>query len=161
MVKDLCHNFKEPFELHLLFRASEHGFSAYRFHYYCDLKGPTLILAQTNIGIVGGITPISWDSYSSSRNGGKDNVIFFLKEKRIYRLSEEGQAIVCNGDNGPIFGTGADLYFSSDLRQGFSSPGNYILEGSKISFTVTELEVYQINARKTCLLLIDELIFLF
>ena len=45
----------------LLYRASEHGFTAKSFHNYCDDKGPTLIVIKSTGGwIFGGYTTKSW-----------------------------------------------------------------------------------------------------
>ena len=42
---------------------SENGFTSKDFHYYCDNKGPTLILIKTsNDVIIGGFTPFNWES---------------------------------------------------------------------------------------------------
>ncbi len=45
----------------LLYRASEHGYTAESFHEYCDNKGPTLIVIKSSGGwIFGGYTTQSW-----------------------------------------------------------------------------------------------------
>ena len=45
----------------LLYRASEHEYSAESFHDYCDDKGPTLIVIKSSEGyIFGGYTTQSW-----------------------------------------------------------------------------------------------------
>merc|ERR1711902_378582 len=45
----------------LLFRASEHGFSASAFHKFCDGYGPSLTIIESNFGnIFGGYTSIKW-----------------------------------------------------------------------------------------------------
>ena len=45
----------------LLYRTSEHGYTASSFHEYCDDKGPTLIIVKSNEGwIFGGYTTQSW-----------------------------------------------------------------------------------------------------
>ena len=49
----------------LLYRASEHQYSAESFHEYCDNKGSTLIIIKSNGGwIFGGYTTKSWDGES-------------------------------------------------------------------------------------------------
>ena len=48
----------------LLYRASEHEYSAESFHEYCDDKGPTLIVIKSSEGyIFGGYTTQSWDRW--------------------------------------------------------------------------------------------------
>ena len=45
----------------LIYRASEHGYSAKTFHEYCDDKGPTLVVLKSSGGwIFGGYTTQSW-----------------------------------------------------------------------------------------------------
>ena len=45
----------------LLYRASEHGYTAKSFHEYCDDKGPTLVIIKSSGGwIFGGYTAKSW-----------------------------------------------------------------------------------------------------
>ena len=49
----------------LLYRASEHRYTAKSFHEYCDDKGPTLIIIKSSGGwIFGGYTTQSWSSNS-------------------------------------------------------------------------------------------------
>ena len=49
------------YDMKLLYRASEHGYTAKSFHDYCDDKGPTLIIIKRSEGwIFGGYTTQSW-----------------------------------------------------------------------------------------------------
>ena len=49
------------YDMKLLYRASEHGYTAKSFHEYCDDKGPTLIIIKSSEGwIFGGYTTQSW-----------------------------------------------------------------------------------------------------
>ena len=49
----------------LLYRASEHGYTAKFFHNYCDDKGPTLIIIKSSEGwIFGGYTTQSRSGYN-------------------------------------------------------------------------------------------------
>ena len=49
----------------LLYRSSEHGYSAKSFHQYCDNKGPTLVVIKSSEGwIFGGYTTQSWSGNS-------------------------------------------------------------------------------------------------
>ena len=48
----------------LLYRSSEHGYSAESFHKCCDNKGPTLVVIKSREGwIFGGYTTQSWSGY--------------------------------------------------------------------------------------------------
>ena len=49
------------YAMKLIYRASEHGYTAKSFHNYCDDKGPTLIIIKSSGGwIFGGYTTQSW-----------------------------------------------------------------------------------------------------
>ena len=53
------------YDMKLLYRASEHGYSAESFHEYCDAKGPTLVIIKSEGGwIFGGYTTQSWSGKS-------------------------------------------------------------------------------------------------
>jgi hypothetical protein len=55
--------------LHLLYRASQDGFSAIDFHQRCDNHGPTLSLlasASARPKIFGGFTSVSWTQSTSA-----------------------------------------------------------------------------------------------
>ena len=49
------------YDMKLIYRASEHNYTANSFHKYCDDKGPTLIVVKSSEGwIFGGYTTQSW-----------------------------------------------------------------------------------------------------
>ena len=51
----------DDYKWKLIYRASEHGYTAESFHEYCDDKGPTLIVIKSSGGwIFGGYTTQSW-----------------------------------------------------------------------------------------------------
>ena len=61
----------------LIYRASEHNYTASSFHKYCDNKGPTLVVIKSKEGFVfGGFTAKSW-----RREGG--NSMFYSNRLRI------------------------------------------------------------------------------
>ena len=45
----------------LCFRASEHQYSAYAFHAYCDHRGPTVTLVRVGKDVFGGYADKSWE----------------------------------------------------------------------------------------------------
>ena len=54
----------------LIYRASEHGYSAKTFHEYCDDKGPTLVVLKSDGGwIFGGYTTQSWSGRNKCEYG--------------------------------------------------------------------------------------------
>lgn len=139
-VVGLIRNFSPKTKPKKIFAASVNGFSASAFHRYCDVIAPTLIVAKTSIGVLGGINTLTWEP-TGEKYGGS-NLIFFAKTQKIYHHDGTGLSIVCKPDSGPIFGIGADLYFSEDLRKGFSASGNYRQNEAKINFNVLEFEVF-------------------
>ena len=104
----------------LLFRASDHEYGASKFHDYCDNKGPTISIIQSNWGnIFGGYTSKSW---KSERRPYKDeNAFLFLiksddkaldnKCPLLLELDKDdvGRAIEAHYKYGPIFGAGHDI----------------------------------------------------
>ena len=59
----------------LIYRASEHGYSAESFHHYCDDKGPTLVVIKSSGGwIFGGYTTQSWKSAYGNRGMSYDMI---------------------------------------------------------------------------------------
>ena len=72
----------------LLFRASEHGFSAAKFHQFCDNKAPTVLLVRSTLGSVFGayIHGCYWSSGRYTNCGGKS----FL-----FSLEEPGNGVQC------------------------------------------------------------------
>ncbi len=59
----------DDYKWKLLYRTSEHGYTAESFHKYCDKRGPTLILIKSSLGwIFGGYTTQSWSGWRISDN---------------------------------------------------------------------------------------------
>ena len=55
----------------MIYRASEHGYTAKSFHNYCDDKGPTLVIVKSSRGwIFGGYTTQSWQVVHPDEYGG-------------------------------------------------------------------------------------------
>ena len=53
----------KKYEIKLIYRGSEDGFTAAAFHSKCDKKGPTLAIIKSKKGkTFGGYTDIEWDS---------------------------------------------------------------------------------------------------
>ena len=58
---DKLKEWAEDYKWKLIYRASEHGYTAESFHKYCNDKGPTLIVIKSSEGwIFGGYTTQSW-----------------------------------------------------------------------------------------------------
>ena len=67
------------YAMKLIYRASEHGYTAKSFHNYCDDKGPTLIIIKSIEGwIFEGYTTQSW----SGDGIDNDMIIIYIKMKK-------------------------------------------------------------------------------
>ncbi|KAK8813348.1 hypothetical protein WA158_002940 [Blastocystis sp. Blastoise] len=101
----------------LLFRASEHDYSAEEFHKYCDTKGETITLVQyksknNSYYIFGGYTSVDWNPNTRDLLGYKYDAnafLFTLSNKyditpTRYPILNPNLAIFCNIHKGPQFG---------------------------------------------------------
>ena len=148
----------------LLYRASEHGFSASKFHELCDNKGPTVTIIETKAGYVcGGYTEISWTSPSSEQEAKDPNrrgFIFLLRSPKREQPSKwvikssYGEAWH-NKDLGPCFRNYINLANSCNENESSCAwLGNYY-EGvtndtygrltEQRDFTVKEYEVWRVG----------------
>lgn len=154
----------------LLFRASEHSFSAAAFHAHCDGIGPTyVIVAGTRGHLAGGFCDIPWSS-GSTKGIGKYVVsdkcfLFALQSPEGQQQQQQNSlparfnvrkptfAVVHHANYGPMFGAGADMSLSdgchanedsySNMPHSYDGPGasSNILFGD-YNFTVLEYEVF-------------------
>ena len=97
-----------PAKIELLFRASEHNFSAEAFHKKCDKVSSTLVLVRTEFDkTIGGFNPGRW--YSRVRGNfmpdfSNKAFIFSLDLKEKFALKDSSEAFSCGQDMGPGFG---------------------------------------------------------
>ena len=104
-----------------LFRASDHQYSAKKFHQLCDNKPGTITIIKSNWGnIFGGYTSKSWVSTSYQPVSDKKAFLFLIKcddvsiQKKCplllkLRRDHVKYAIGCYDEFGPIFGRGLDI----------------------------------------------------
>ncbi|XP_042357045.1 interferon-induced protein 44-like [Plectropomus leopardus] len=137
--------------LHLLYKASVHGFSGAAFHRRCDEQGPTVIVAYNAASFVFG----AYTSKDYTQSG--DNVydegafLYSIREWINWPLkvtSIRGQPAFTDDATGPNYG---DLVFlHEDKPQIQSNPGtnfNFMadkMHGEKLA--LTEFEVYRVEA---------------
>eukprot|EP01084_Bolivina_argentea_P126552 224058_1 len=63
----------------LLYKASQHKYSANKFHELCDGHGPTLCIIQSNFGnIFGGYSSIKWTTIKHNCYNEDENAFLFL-----------------------------------------------------------------------------------
>ena len=89
----------------LLYRGSEHGWTAADFHSRCDNKGPTVSLFKVRDGdCIGGYTKAQWSSSEAKFVGDSAAMLFNLSCRRHFPTKGvKGQEILCNGALGPDF----------------------------------------------------------
>lgn len=154
----------KPRWLELLFRASEHNFSALKFHQLCDGVSHTLTLVKTSFGkTICGFTPLAWQSSTSPQHladPSKSSFLLSLDLKQKMTLIQPGTAIYCRMDSGPVFGYGHDLFISDrcdikDCITNFPTSYNYhgehkpnekswqMFTGAR-RFNVLEYEVFKV-----------------
>jgi len=144
-----------PHRLELRYRGSRDGFSATKFHSFCDQIGPTLVLIQSSGGwLFGGYTTASWDQ-SGSYKTGAGSFLFSLTNPsglgaQVFHLKSAAHAICAHGSYGPIFGNGHDICILATSSSGSSNLGTaYNSNGQSTTFfagasgfTVSEIEVF-------------------
>ena len=104
-------------QFNLLFRASEHGFSAQKFHSLCDNKGATIVIIKSKNGnVFGGYTSKSWISSDGFAWGRDEKAFLFLIEfgtecPLLFEIKErkENVAVTYHADYGPMFGWNSDI----------------------------------------------------
>ncbi len=139
----------------LLYRASEHGFSADSFHERCDNQGPTLTIASNTINrTFGGFTKQNWRHNDKYLND-YEAFLFSLDKNQKYMNKNTGKEIHAYNGLGPTFGCGflidPDLLITNNSNQNNGSccyptrykiPGGYANLTGEQQFTVKEVEVY-------------------
>ena len=133
----------------ILFKMSRDGSNCEHFHRFCDNKGKTLTIIETDNGYkFGGFTPLDWDS----NTGNKDDDLTFLfsiNQMKKFSKKTKGRSIYCNANYGPCFGYGSDLGLNKDMKTGWLSNYNFLnkydlTNGSK-DFKVKEMEIFNIE----------------
>jgi hypothetical protein len=150
----------------LLWRGSRDGFSAARFHGYCDRHGNTLtVILDTKGNVFGGFTPLKWESRMkmpwNKADGSLRSFVFTLKNpnnvgaKRFALKPEKKQfAICCDAALGPQFyDVGVSDHCNGNMKNVSYLGGSYTNEtgvnGDRFftgarNFQVKEIEVFEI-----------------
>ena len=140
----------------LLLRKSRDGDDYLTFHKLCDKKGPTIVLIKGAEGfIVGGYTPLNWESEGDWKKDNK-TFVFNLTNNKIYRKNGElTNSIFCDEEIGPLFNyIGFSENGKKNLSQGdfhirsddiYINNFNEIIpnEGKNRLFDVEEVEIYK------------------
>ena len=115
-----------------LFRASDHNYSAKKFHKYCGDKGETIVIIKSNWGnIFGGYTSESWKASEFGEYRTDKNAFLFLIKSEddsirnkcplLLELNKDydQHAIRCDNYFGPVFGKGHDICIVDDCNKIF------------------------------------------
>ena len=113
----------QSIDLELVYRASDHGYRASKFHELCKNKGATITIIHNEFNhIFGGYTSKSW---STGRVTDPNAFLFQIRPiLKIYPFKEdkkkEGRNATWSLDNsyGPIFGGGTDMWISDNCNEG-------------------------------------------
>lgn len=136
--------------LHLLYKASIHGFTAAAFHSRCDIQAPTVIVAYNAAGFVYGA--YTSKDYTQSGQAIHDQEAFLYSittgENKPLRVGGiTGQNAFTDVATGPNFG--ALVFLHEDKPQIQSNPGQGFnfneaaVHGGNL--VLTELEVYRVE----------------
>ena len=115
---------KKIMNISLLFRASEHDFSADMFHQFCDDKGPTLVIVQNDRDyIFGGFTNCSWKRDRSKRKNKNDLLFTLRPNAKLFGINEDSNFTDIVGTIwrypfwGPLFGDGHDFWICNKCNE--------------------------------------------
>lgn len=134
--------------LHLLYKATVHGFTAESFHKYCNYQGPTVIVAYNAAGFVFGA--YTSQDHTKIDEEVTDTAAFLFsippnQNKPLKVGGISGQHAFTNGEGGPDFG--ALVFLDEDEPEVQSNPGTcFQFEEEEMhgdDLTLTELEVYR------------------
>ncbi|XP_067336256.1 interferon-induced protein 44-like isoform X3 [Channa argus] len=136
--------------LHLLYKASKHGFTAAAFHNRCDLQGPTVIVAYNPAGFAFGA--YTSKDYTQCGQPIYDQEAFVYSitagENKPLRVAGiTGQSAFTDVGTGPNFG--ALVFLHGDQPAILSSPGvGFNFEAPAMhggSLDLNEMEVYRVE----------------
>ncbi|CAG10317.1 unnamed protein product, partial [Tetraodon nigroviridis] len=136
--------------LHLLYKASVHGFTAAAFHGLCNRQGHTVIAAFNAAGRVYGA--YTSKDYASSGQAVSDGEAFLYsisadRPEPLKVVGIGGQPAFTDVNTGPDYG--ALVFLHNDQPAILSNPGtNFNFQAADVhggDFNLTELEVYRVE----------------
>ena len=127
---------KTELEYKLLFRASEHGFSAKEYHKHCDEKSDTITILYNEYGYVfGGYFHHKWSVSDRYRfKNDRSARLFLLRSAdkeivlpKVYKpIEREIGTIRYYPDAGPVFGWGEEIHIvdaCDKIKESYTRPG--------------------------------------
>ena len=121
-IKFISDSLCRPSALKLLFRASEHSFSAKAFHEHCDRAEDIFVLVRTEFGrTIGGYSGYTWEAKENKKGVKKSDIyggvcvtdsgrraFLLLMEQQQKLVSQiDQEIIICDNGYGPCFGFSA------------------------------------------------------
>ncbi|RIB29285.1 hypothetical protein C2G38_2057197, partial [Gigaspora rosea] len=144
-----------PYEFKLLLRGSRDGFDTKTFHKLCD-NIPALIVVmkvENSNGILGGYSPLGWNSTNSGYTEAPGSFIFSLKnenmkESILSRVNDQSHATYYSHNHGPWFydfghrdSYGPKKWY---YQGNFSTYQPPIINAVNIHFSIDDYEVFQL-----------------
>ncbi|KAK7904026.1 hypothetical protein WMY93_016633 [Mugilogobius chulae] len=137
-------------QLHLLYKASVHGFPANQFHFRCDKQGPTVCVAYNPSGFIyGAYTSKDFAQNNQNIIDGSAFLFAISKERpQPIRVGvNAGQLAFADTATGPNFGV---LLFLNNNTAAVANPGGaaYTIDPGALhgnDLNLTEFEVYRVE----------------
>jgi hypothetical protein len=108
---------RRPYQLQLLFRASQHAFKAEAFHQVCDNVNETFLLIRTEAGrTIAGYSHYKWGikedigvkvklgNVTYVRDSERRAFLLQLDKKQCLKPTVDDCLVVCRNEYGPVFG---------------------------------------------------------
>ena len=147
---------KKPKSAKLLFSTLTDGDESSTFHQKCDNIKNTLVVTKANGKRFGGFTTQIWNKVGDSTyKDDKMAFLFSLDNMEIYNYKNDGNAIYCYSDYGPIFGAGCDLVICNNClssknsyarnQESYDYKGkNLALIETEDNFLIEQYDIYEI-----------------
>ena len=133
---------------------SRDGSNCSDFHRFCDNKGETLLLFQTDKNYrFGAYTPLNWTSPNSGEvNDPNDNLTFLFSLNKMQKFTKipgkSPQTARSQKNYGPLLGNGTDIGIYPDMKNGWTNNGTFLKEreltNGDTTFKINEIEIYQV-----------------
>ncbi|XP_070835727.1 interferon-induced protein 44-like [Chaetodon trifascialis] len=134
--------------LHLLYKASVHGFTAAAFHSRCDTQGPTVIVAYNGAGFVFGAYTSQDYTQSDGEVIDREAFLYSIRaegNKPLKVAGISGQCAFIDKATGPNYG--ALVFLPEDKPEFQSNPGTgFHFQAAEMhgdDLKLTEFEVYR------------------
>jgi hypothetical protein len=120
----LC-GFSSNQKFSLIYRESQDGFEAAKFHAKCDDKPNTFIIVKSQNGnVFGGYTEQSWSGNDSKNDSNAFIFSLINKINRPLKIKSNSSSINCDVDSGPCFGF-EDFHISKKKGGDFTNYSNF------------------------------------